>query len=165
MIQAEINRRFDLAVEQFQKMLASNGKYRIEGPDRTFFVDRVIPGRIQRTLEGAMARSRYVPHLSVQLNNGWAFDPTVFATENYCSDRSYCEFDYLGIEEGLLFVVDYRWGDKIDISIQAVPLEAVASIYVAYEGMLYQCNNERTSWSGNLPAIVSPAMQERRVAQ
>jgi hypothetical protein len=162
MIQAEIERRFGLAVEGFQKALAGKGS---DGFYREFCVDRVNPNRIQRTLEGAMARCRYVPHVSVSLKDGWRFDPAIYATRDYCKDGSYCEFDYLGIDNECLVVVDYRWGDTIDISVRAFPLKVISSIYVGYEAMLFTYSNERAFWSGNLPAIVSPVTSERRVMQ
>ncbi len=133
MEESEIDRRFSLAVAKLQREIAHRGmRSSTAGPPRGFYLKKMEPDRLCRSLEGALARCHDLPQVCITLKDGYHFDKKTFGT--FADDEDYGEFDYIGITGNDIIVAAHIWDDTgIEIVLRGISLNAIWEIGVYYE--------------------------------
>lgn len=130
---SEIDRRFALAVAKLQREIAHRGmRSSTAGPTRGFYLKKIEPERLCRSLEGALARCHDLPQVCITLKDRYHFDKQVFGT--FAGDEDYSEFDYIGIAGNDIIVAAHIWDDTgVAIVLRGISLNAILEIGVYYE--------------------------------
>jgi len=163
--QAEDSRRLGLSVARFEREAMLRGeKDPKAGPFFGFFLKTINLNRIERTLEGAMERCKYVPIVCIQLKAGHGLNRTRFPEVAF--DGRYAEYDYIGIRDGMLLVGVRFWRKRgVYFHIRLIPLDGIEALSVGYEAKWRKAVHERTRLREKYPATTSSMTSERRVTQ
>lgn len=165
MTREEADRRLGLAIAKFEREALLSGKEDPRaGRSFGFLLEKIKLKRIERTIEGAMARCKFVPMVSVQLWSNRKMNRTKIPGTT--PDGTYGEFDCIGIENGCLLIGVQFWRKRgVYFHIRTIPLEDIERMYIGYESRERKATPKRTQPHEKLSAMAAPALSERRIAR